>query len=221
MVTDRLAEGVAIDEDEANIDYTFDLNEFFAPRTMGYFEHEAEVIKFLDCLDDQREVPILNPRTRGTRSDTRSGCSTASPQPKRSNASSRSTRSSRTTRSSSPLATDALTNTDPAAIGKSLDKVRKAIAEAEATGGKTITLSVGQLTTGVTVPEWTAVIMLSNLSSPAQYMQAAFRAQNPCTFERGGAGVPEAERVHLRLRPRAHADDLRRLRQQPEPEPLR
>jgi type II restriction enzyme len=39
---------------------------------------------------------------------------------------------------------------------------------------------------GVTVPEWTAVIMLSNLSSPAQYMQAAFRAQNPCTFERTG-----------------------------------
>ena len=64
--------------------------------------------------------------------------------------------------------------------------MREAIAEAEATGGKTITLSVGQLTTGVTVPEWTAVVMLSNLSSPAQYMQAAFRAQNPCTFERGG-----------------------------------
>jgi hypothetical protein len=28
MITDRLAEGVAIDEDEANIDYSFDLNEF-------------------------------------------------------------------------------------------------------------------------------------------------------------------------------------------------
>ena len=36
------------------------------------------------------------------------------------------------------------------------------------------------------MPEWTAVIMLSDLSSPAQYMQAAFRAQNPCTFERAG-----------------------------------
>ena len=64
--------------------------------------------------------------------------------------------------------------------------MRKAIADAEARGGKTITLSVGQLTTGVTLPEWTAVIMLSNLASPAQYMQAAFRAQNPCTFERDG-----------------------------------
>ena len=45
--------------------------------------------------------------------------------------------------------------------------MRAAIAEAEESDGKTITLSVGQLTTGVTVPEWTAVIMLSNLSSPA------------------------------------------------------
>jgi type II restriction enzyme len=76
--------------------------------------------------------------------------------------------------------------TDPVAAGKSLDKVRTAIAEAEESNGTTITLSVGQLTLGVTVPEWTAVIMLSNLSSPAQYMQAAFRAQNPCTFERAG-----------------------------------
>lgn len=47
---------------------------------------------------------------------------------------------------------------------------------------KTITLSVGQLTTGVTIPEWTAVLMLSNMSSPSLYMQAAFRAQNPCLF---------------------------------------
>jgi len=77
-------------------------------------------------------------------------------------------------------------DTDLVAVGKSLDKVRAAIAEAEQADGKTITLSVGQLTTGVTVPEWTAVIMLSDLSSPALYMQAAFRSQNSCTFERAG-----------------------------------
>lgn len=50
---------------------------------------------------------------------------------------------------------------------------------------KTITLSVGQLTTGITVPEWTAVLTLSNIKSPALYMQAAFRAQNPCLFSVG------------------------------------
>lgn len=61
---------------------------------------------------------------------------------------------------------------------KSFDRVTKAIAEHD----KTITLSVGQLTTGVTIPEWTAVLMLSNMASPALYMQAAFRAQNPCLF---------------------------------------
>ena len=61
---------------------------------------------------------------------------------------------------------------------KSFDKVTKAIK----TYDKTITLSVGQLTTGVTIPEWTAVLMLSNMASPALYMQAAFRAQNPCLF---------------------------------------
>src|SRR5699024_6438641 len=47
---------------------------------------------------------------------------------------------------------------------------------------KTITLTVGQLTTGVTVPEWSAVLMLSNVQSPALYMQAAFRAQNPYSW---------------------------------------
>ena len=32
---------------------------------------------------------------------------------------------------------------------------------------------------------WTAVLMLSSIKSPALYMQAAFRAQNPCLFKRG------------------------------------
>lgn len=63
---------------------------------------------------------------------------------------------------------------------KSYDKVVKAIQEND----KTITLSVGQLTTGVTIPEWSAVLMLSNMKSPALYMQAAFRAQNPCLYQK-------------------------------------
>ncbi|MFZ2584953.1 MAG: helicase, partial [Enterococcus aquimarinus] len=63
-----------------------------------------------------------------------------------------------------------------------LGRVREAIA----THDKTITLSVGQLTTGVTVPEWTAVLMLSNMKSPSLYMQAAFRAQNPCDYKVDG-----------------------------------
>ena len=46
-------------------------------------------------------------------------------------------------------------------------------------------MSVGQLTTGITIPEWTAVLMLSNISSPSLYMQSAFRAQNPYLFHFG------------------------------------
>lgn len=46
---------------------------------------------------------------------------------------------------------------------------------------KTITLSCGKLTTGVTVPEWTGMFMLTNLSSPETYFQAAFRVQSPWT----------------------------------------
>jgi len=46
---------------------------------------------------------------------------------------------------------------------------------------KTITLSCGKLTTGVTVPEWTAVFMLRSMKSPESYFQTAFRAQSPGT----------------------------------------
>jgi type II restriction enzyme len=186
MVTDRLAEGVAIDEDEANIDYTFDLNEFFATKDNGFFEHEPEIMKFLDSLATNEKYPFSTPELR---EEIRHSFWLLN-------------------RVASAKGLEKLLkkhdifkdytvilaagdgrsedDTDPVAAGRSLNKVRTAIAEAEKSDGKTITLSVGQLTTGVTVPEWTAVIMLSNLSSPAQYMQAAFRAQNPHTFERAG-----------------------------------
>ena len=44
---------------------------------------------------------------------------------------------------------------------------------------KTITLSCGKLTTGVTVKPWTGIFMLRNLSTPETYFQAAFRVQSP------------------------------------------
>ncbi|MDP2685155.1 MAG: GIY-YIG nuclease family protein [bacterium] len=46
---------------------------------------------------------------------------------------------------------------------------------------KTITLSCGKLTTGVTVRPWTGIFMLRNSSSPETYFQAAFRVQSPWT----------------------------------------
>ncbi len=61
-----------------------------------------------------------------------------------------------------------------------LQKVRDAIETAGE--GYTITLSCGKLTTGVTVPEWTAVFMLSGSfsTSAANYLQTIFRVQSPC-----------------------------------------
>ena len=44
---------------------------------------------------------------------------------------------------------------------------------------KTITLTCGKLTTGVTVKPWSAIFMLRNLKSPETYFQAAFRVQSP------------------------------------------
>ena len=44
---------------------------------------------------------------------------------------------------------------------------------------KTITLSCGKLTTGVTIRPWTGIFMLRNLKSPETYFQAAFRVQSP------------------------------------------
>lgn len=55
---------------------------------------------------------------------------------------------------------------------------------------KTITLSCGKLTTGVTVRPWTGVFMLRNLKSPETYFQTAFRVQSPWTV-RDENGNPE------------------------------
>ena len=48
---------------------------------------------------------------------------------------------------------------------------------------KTITLSCGKLTTGVTVKPWTGIFMLRNSSSPETYFQAAFRVQSPWSMQ--------------------------------------
>jgi hypothetical protein len=48
----------------------------------------------------------------------------------------------------------------------------------------TITLSCGRLTTGVSVPAWTAVFMLAGSfnTSASSYMQTIFRVQTPATI---------------------------------------
>jgi hypothetical protein len=60
---------------------------------------------------------------------------------------------------------------------------------------KTITLSCGKLTTGVTVKPWTGIFMLRNSSSPETYFQAAFRVQSPWTIKNPDGKSPDKEEI--------------------------
>ena len=60
---------------------------------------------------------------------------------------------------------------------------------------KTITLSCGKLTTGVSVKPWSGIFMLRNLTSPETYFQAAFRVQTPWTVKNPDGKSPNEELI--------------------------
>jgi len=60
---------------------------------------------------------------------------------------------------------------------------------------KTITLSCGKLTTGVSVKPWTGIFMLRNSSSPETYFQAAFRVQTPWVVKNPDSTSPNEEEI--------------------------
>ena len=64
-----------------------------------------------------------------------------------------------------------------------LKKVQEAFGE-DSSETYSITISCGRLTTGVTVPEWTAVFMLAGTfsTSASNYMQTIFRVQSPANI---------------------------------------
>jgi hypothetical protein len=74
-----------------------------------------------------------------------------------------------------------------------LPPVRRAIGSGFDT--KTITLSCGKLTTGVTVPQWSSILMLRNLKSPETYFQAAFRVQSPWSIKNPNGDDPNEEEI--------------------------
>ena len=81
-----------------------------------------------------------------------------------------------------------------AGIGlEALPPVRKAIGSGFDT--KSITLSCGKLTTGVTVSQWSSILMLRNLKSPETYFQAAFRVQSPWSIKNPNGDNPNEEEV--------------------------
>ena len=81
-----------------------------------------------------------------------------------------------------------------AGIGlEALPPVRRAIGSGFDT--KTITLSCGKLTTGVTVTQWSSILMLRNLKSPESYFQAAFRVQSPWSIKNPNGDNPNEEEI--------------------------
>lgn len=175
MITKEVNEGLEIED--KNVDYAFDLNEFFRAENRK-FVHEADVKEFLNNLTTNKKYPFSTDDLRAELKHTFWYVGN---------------------RVESVKALEQILKKDPVfkdyeiivaagngqsfeeeendikANESSFEKVKKAISEND----KTITLSCGQLTTGVTIKEWTAVLMLTDIKSPSLYMQAAFRAQNP------------------------------------------
>lgn len=168
-------------EAEETTDYAFDLNDFFQTNEAGRFVHEAEVKKFLHALSTQEKYPFSTPELRKELPHTlwylnRIAAVEALEKLLKQDEVFRDYHVEK-------VVGDGSSNEDEdTAAKKNFDRVKKAIAAYD----KTITLTVGQLTVGVTVPEWSGVLMLCNLKSPSSYMQAAFRAQNPCMFTVNG-----------------------------------
>ncbi len=188
IVEQEARSGIEIDGEQT--EFAFDLNEFFSTKQNGSFVHDADVDKFLDALTTREKFPFSTPELRDELRHTFWMLNRVD-----------SARALARKLQEHPVfkdyevvlaAGDGKIDVDDE-NEKSLDKVRRAIA----THDKTITLSVGQLTTGVTVPEWTAVLMLSNMASPALYMQAAFRSQNPCLFDLGGGNYARKENAYV------------------------
>jgi len=179
IVIEKVREGVEIDgEKEA---FAFDLNEFFRVEH-GRFAHEESVDKWLDALSRQSRYPFS---TEALRKEIRHSFWLLD----RVDSAKALAKKLRDTQRHPEFASieiivaagDGKTDNDEVIEDEnSLARVRKAIEEHPQ---GTITLSVGQLTTGVTIPEWTAVLILSNIKSPAQYMQTAFRAQTPHLYK--------------------------------------
>ena len=182
MIIDEVNKGVEIDDEER--DYAFDLNEFFKAKNEK-FEYENEVKEFLKNLSTNKKYPFSTPKLREELKHTFWYVGN---------------------RVASVKALARLLKQDSvfkdyeiivaAGDGKSSEEEEKdfranetsyqRVTNAIAKHDKTITLSCGQLTTGVTIKEWTAVLMLTDIKSPSLYMQAAFRAQNPYKEFRNG-----------------------------------
>ena len=189
----RILETTAEEAKDEGSEYAFDLNEFFRVGTIGgeeKFAHEDKVKLFIQNLRNPKfQYPFSSSENRDSLRHTfwlLPGVKACKQLKKL-------------------LLEDEFFGTnyqpediiDASAAGDDDRKANTALEEVRNRIGKvgsgkhpletrTITLSCGQLTTGVTVPAWTAVLMLNNCKSPSLYMQSAFRAQNPFKIATSG-----------------------------------
>ena len=186
MIANRLDAGIDL-EDEENYDYAFELNEMFLTDPNGRFYHEQEILTFLDQLTTNEKYPFSTPELRNELKHTfwlvgnRVASAKAMERLLRNHPVFKDYKiilAAGNGRPNSDDDTSEMEMQDVKANEKAYDRVKKAISEYD----KTITLSVGQLTTGVTIEEWSAVLMLSDIKSESLYMQAIFRSQNPYKF---------------------------------------
>lgn len=190
IVREKVKKGLELDE-EGTIDYAFDLNEFFKTKEDGTFEHEPQVRRFLQALTSQEKFPFATEELRKEMAHSlwlmpnRVDCAKAMAKLLKE-------AGSGFEDYEVVLAAGDGKIDDNAETLRAYNRVKEAIK----THGRTITLSVGQLTTGVTIPEWSGVLMLGNMQSAQLYMQAAFRAQNPYEYSEGGR-VVRKENVYV------------------------
>ena len=185
--------------------YEFDLNEFFAATGTGskaQFKHKSDVQKWLDIIRGQYAPGAVDSLKTGTRppfpySDVRllpylqhsfwflpnvAACLAMENLLKE--------------RQNTFWQDYKVISAAGASAGiglEALPPVRRAIGSGF--DSKSITLSCGKLTTGVTVKQWSSILMLRNLKSPETYFQAAFRVQSPWSIKNPNGDNPHEEEI--------------------------
>lgn len=182
---DTINEGVEING--KRVAPASDLNEFFRVGSDGKFIYEADVQRFLDLLTTNEKYPFSTPTLRDELRHTfwlvgnRVNSAKAMEKLLRRHPVFCQYKIVLAAGDGKSLSDDDEVTEemqDTTRNERSIEKVRQAIAKHD----KTITLSVGQLTTGVTIKEWSAVLMLSDIKQETLYTQAIFRAQNPYQY---------------------------------------
>jgi hypothetical protein len=183
----------------------FDLNEFFAATGIGskaQFKHKSDVQKWLDIIRGQYAPGAVDNLKTGTRppfpySDVR-----LLPYLQHSFwflpnvAACHAMKNLLTERQNTFWHEYKVISAAGASAGiglEALPPVRRAIGSGF--DSKSITLSCGKLTTGVTVKQWSSILMLRNLKSPETYFQAAFRVQSPWSIKNPNGDNPHEEEI--------------------------